>query len=112
MLLTPCTLSGAAVRLEPLTLEQLPELTRVALSVQEIFTHFALPMRSAAEIRDTVEQGLARQRLGEVVLLSTRLAPQGELIGGTSLRAVDRSVPSVEIGGTWIVPRWQRTHVN
>jgi RimJ/RimL family protein N-acetyltransferase len=108
----PCTLTGAVVRLEPLTLEHLPELTRVALSVSEIFTHFALPMRSAAEIEQTFVHGLAKQTASEIVAFTTRLVASGELIGGTLLRLVDRTVPSVEIGGTWIVPRWQRTCVN
>jgi RimJ/RimL family protein N-acetyltransferase len=28
------------------------------------------------------------------------------------IRAVDPSTPSVEIGGTWLVPAWQRSRVN
>jgi len=40
------------------------------------------------------------------------LAATGEIAGGTSIRVVDRALPSVEIGGTWILPAWQRTRVN
>jgi RimJ/RimL family protein N-acetyltransferase len=111
-MLTPCTLTSAAVRLEPLSAELLPELTRAALSAPEVWTHVALPMRDAAQIEGTVKHALGLQRQGELAVFVTRLAASGALIGGTLLRLIDRAVPSVEIGGTWILPPWQRTFVN
>ena len=111
-MLTATELIGARVCLEPISAEILPELTRVALSVPEVWTHFAIPMRNDSEIERTVTHALERQRAGEWAVFATRLAGARELIGGTSVRVVDRAVPSVEIGGTWIVPRWQRTAVN
>jgi RimJ/RimL family protein N-acetyltransferase len=112
MHLTPQTLSGVIVSLQPLSEEQLPELTAVALAAPEVWTHIVFPMRDAHEIAMTIRHGLSQQRSGLAVLFGTRLVQTGELIGGTSLRLVDPSVPSVEIGGTWILPRWQRTRVN
>jgi len=111
-MLTPSRLTGARVWLEPISAELLPEITRVALSAPEVWTHFAIPMRNSAEIERTVSHALARQQAGEWVVFATRRVDGGELIGGTSVRVIDRAVPSVEIGGTWIVPRWQRTAVN
>jgi RimJ/RimL family protein N-acetyltransferase len=112
MHLTPCTLRGAAVLLEPLAEERLPELTRAALSAPEVWAFIPYSMRDAADVQKVVGHMLELQRRGEAIPFATRLAPTGELVGGTSIRLVDGSVPSVEIGGTWILPPWQRTRVN
>jgi N-acetyltransferase len=112
MHLTPCTLRGAAVWLEPLSAERLPELTRAALSAPEVWAFIPYRMRDAADVEKVLGHSLELQRRGEAIAFATRLAATAELVGGTSIRLVDGSVPSVEIGGTWILPRWQRTHVN
>jgi hypothetical protein len=41
-----------------------------------------------------------------------RPGPGGRVVGSTSIRLVDPETPSVEIGGTWLVPEWQRTRAN
>jgi RimJ/RimL family protein N-acetyltransferase len=112
MHLTPSTLDGRAVRLEPLSPVDLPELTRVALSVPEVWTHIPYPMRTTDDVARTLSHLLELSRRAEVLPFATRLRATGELVGGTSLRVVDSALPSIEIGGTWIVPAWQRTHVN
>ncbi|MEY2932452.1 MAG: hypothetical protein RL033_3201 [Pseudomonadota bacterium] len=112
MQLTPQTLSGHGIRLEPLSEPLLAEVTRQALSAPQIWTYIPYPMRDSSDVARTLALALALQERGEALPLVTRLEHTGEIVGGTSLRLVDRGLPSVEIGGTWIVPAWQRTRVN
>jgi len=112
MQLIPQALVGTTVLLSPLSDEQLPELTRAALSAPEVWTHFPYRMGSVEDVARVAALALELQARGDALPFSTRLRQTGELIGGTTIRLVDRSVPSVEIGGTWIRPPWQRTRVN
>ena len=45
-------------------------------------------------------------------LCLTRLRDSGKIVGGSSILLIDPELPTVEIGFTWILPEWQRTHVN
>jgi RimJ/RimL family protein N-acetyltransferase len=112
MQLLPHVLEGSTVLLSPLSDMQLPELTRVALSAPAVWTHIPWRMQDAAGVAQVAALALELQARGDAVTFSTRLRQTGNLIGGTTIRVVDRSVPSVEIGGTWILPEWQRTRVN
>jgi RimJ/RimL family protein N-acetyltransferase len=104
--LTPASLSGHGIRLEPLTEALLEPVTRAALSAPAIWTYIPYPMRDASEVGRALGLALALQARGEALPLVTRLQPTGEIVGGTSLRLVDRGLPSVEIGGTWLLPAW------
>ncbi len=112
MNLLPKVLEGSVVRLEPLTEAHAPPVTAAALSDPAIWTYIPYPMGTAAEVAATLGFALALQERGAAITHVTRLRETGEVIGTTSIRLVDPNVPSVEIGGTWIVPRWQRTAVN
>jgi N-acetyltransferase len=112
MTLTPVPLEGSAVRLTPLGETMLAELTTVALSAPAVWAHIPYRMATEEDIRRATGHALALQARGELISFATRLRASGELVGGTTIRTVDAAVPSVEIGGTWIVPRHQRTAVN
>jgi RimJ/RimL family protein N-acetyltransferase len=112
MILSPVPLEGHAVRLTPLDEAMLAELTSVALSAPSVWAHIPYRMATVDDVRRVAGQALALQVRGEIISFATRLCASGELIGGTTIRVVDAAVPSVEIGGTWIVPRHQRTNVN
>jgi RimJ/RimL family protein N-acetyltransferase len=112
VILTPIVLTGQAVLLEPLGPAAFAAVTAAALSAPEIWTHIPYAMRDAAQVERVVSHALELQTRGDAVTFVTRLAATGELAGGTSLRLVDRGLPCVEIGGTWLLPAWQRTRVN
>jgi len=112
MQLSPVTLTGHGIRLEPLSEPLLAEVTRTALSAPEIWTYIPYPMRTASDVGHALARGLTLLAQGEALPLVTRLERTGEIVGGTTLRLGDRGLPSVEIGGTWIVPAHQRSHVN
>ncbi len=112
MELMPIVLEGAAVLLEPLAPASLAAVTAAALSAPEIWTHIPYAMGDAAQVQGVLEHALELQARGDAVSFVTRIAATGEVAGGTSVRRVDRALPSVEIGGTWVLPAWQRTRVN
>jgi RimJ/RimL family protein N-acetyltransferase len=110
--LTPAPLTGPAVLLEPLAPGHRAAVIAAALSAPEIWAHIPYPMRDASQVERALSHALGLQARGDAVTFVTRLAATGEIAGGTSIRVVDRALPSVEIGGTWLLPAWQRTRVN
>ena len=112
MRLDPAVLEGGVVHLAPLSRADLPELTRAALAAPEIWQHIPYPMRTPHDVEAFVARALLEHEQGTRLPLTTRLRASGELIGGSSLFLINPSVPSVEIGSTWIVPAWQRSAVN
>jgi N-acetyltransferase len=112
MKLTPSPLVGCCVELAPLTADMLGELTHVALASPSVWEHIPYRMASAEDVLLTAGYALSLQARGELVAYATRLRDSGELVGGTTLRLVDPALPALEIGGSWIVPRHQRTRVN
>jgi RimJ/RimL family protein N-acetyltransferase len=111
MNLTPIPLEGTIVSLIPIAPELFPRLIEAALSAPEVWTHVPYAMRNASDVAQALDRAIALQNRGEAITFATCLG-SGEVAGGTSLRVVDHHLPSVEIGATWVLPRWQRTAVN
>jgi N-acetyltransferase len=105
-------LEGTDVVLTPVDRACLPEYTAAALCAPSIWEHIPVRMQSAADIEAMVEHWIAARSAGEKVAFATRWRATGEIVGGSSLMLVDGALPTVEIGFTWIVPRWQRSCVN
>jgi N-acetyltransferase len=55
---------------------------------------------------------MAEQQRGESLVFATLERSSGALVGSTRFMNIDRANRRVEIGSTWIVPRWQRTAIN
>jgi RimJ/RimL family protein N-acetyltransferase len=105
-------LEGPTLRLTPISKGCLPELTAAALSSPSIWEHIPYRVQSATDVEALLERATALSATGTGCVFATRLRESGALVGGTSIMAIDESLPSVEIGFTWLVPRWQRTRVN
>jgi RimJ/RimL family protein N-acetyltransferase len=107
----PVTLRGAAVTLEPLSLDHHDGLVQAA-SDGELwnlwYTAVPRPKGMAAEI----ERRLALQESGEMVPFTTRRNSDGRIIGMTTFCSIDRTVPRVEIGYTWNAHSVQGTGTN
>jgi RimJ/RimL family protein N-acetyltransferase len=110
MLVKPVVLTGNGVRLEPLETRHFETVAREALEHPEIWAHMPFRVRD----RDDVARlFLVAEKLQEAqagVAFATYAGDR--VVGGTTIRLVDAATPSVEIGATWIVPAFQRTHVN
>ena len=106
----PIVLEGRLVRLEPLTPRHVEALLPVALD-QRIweFTRGAITCRQ--DLEDYVAAALERQRRGEVLPFVTIERGSGAAVGSTRF-ALDPCNACVEIGWSWLGPRWWRAGIN
>ncbi|MFN2387775.1 MAG: GNAT family N-acetyltransferase [Thermoanaerobaculia bacterium] len=105
------TLEGRLVRLEPLSFSHVPGLWEAG-SDPAIWRLGLEPVESAEEMREYVARALQMQEQGTALPFATVLRADGRLVGSTRFGNIDRENRHVEIGWTWIAPRWQRTAVN
>ncbi len=112
-IVTPITLEGPIVRLEPLRREHAGLFWQVAKdSVQDVFRWIPYRMQTLDDFETLVEKSHAEQQRGESVVFATLDRGSGRVIGSTRFMNIDRVNRRVEIGSTWIAPAWQRTGVN
>lgn len=112
-IVTPLTLEGSVVRLEPLRPDHAALLFAVAKDeLDDIFRWFPYSMRTSEDFVRAVEKALDEQKRGESVPFGTVERASGRVIGSTRFMSIDRANLRVEIGSTWIAPAWQRTAIN
>lgn len=109
--LTPITLEGHGVRLEPLTLAHEAGI-RAAASDGRLwdlwYTSVPGPDHVAQYIT-TANEGMAA---GHMLPWAVRDVASGDVIGSTRYHDIVPVVDRVEIGYTFYAQRWQRSHVN
>lgn len=109
--LTPPTLTGAHVRLEPLGRGHLDALTRVALD-DELWTWSPSPLQDRGDVERYVQSALDGQSRGEMMPFAIVELGGGTVVGSTRFGNIVLAHRRVEIGWTWIARPWQRTAVN
>jgi len=112
-IVTPITLEGSVVRLEPIHrahAEMFWEIAKDALD--EIFQWIPYSMKTREDFQHLVEKAFDEQERGESVVFATVERRSGRPIGSTRFMNIDRANRRVEIGSTWIAPKWQRTAIN
>lgn len=112
MQFSPVTLHGRIVRLEPLGIKHVSELTTVGLDDRIWLYMLYGQMRSEADMRSWVESMLNLQDQGADLPFAVVLLATGKAIGATRYLNISRQNRSVEIGGTWYGIEYQRTGVN
>jgi RimJ/RimL family protein N-acetyltransferase len=112
-IVTPVTLAGSAVRLEPIRPEHADLFWDVARdALDDIFRWIPYRMQTREDFQQLVAKALQEQERGESVVFTTVESGSGRVIGSTRFMNIDRNNRRVEIGSTWIAPAWQRTAVN
>jgi N-acetyltransferase len=112
-IVTPLTLEGAIVRLEPIRREHAELFWRAAKdALDDIFHWIPYCMKAREDFEHLVEKALGEQGRGESVVFATVGLKSGRVIGSTRFMNIDRANRRVEIGSTWIAPAWQRSAVN
>ncbi|HEV2913108.1 MAG TPA: GNAT family protein [Pyrinomonadaceae bacterium] len=111
MKIEPVTLEGAHVRLEPLSLLHHEGLSEVGLD-ETIWQWNPSPVRTAQGMRAYIEEALEWQARRTALPFATTLKSTGQSVGSTRFANIDAVNRHLEIGWTWIIPRWQRTPVN
>jgi N-acetyltransferase len=112
-IVTPVTLEGSFVRLEPIRREHADIFWEVAKdALDDIFQWIPYRMQTREDFDSLVEKVFEEQGRGDSVAFATVERSSGRVIGSTRFMNIDRANRHVEIGSTWIAPPWQRTAVN
>jgi RimJ/RimL family protein N-acetyltransferase len=109
--LSPVTLEGYGVRLEPLTPDHKQALAAAAADgkLWELwFTAIPEPAKTEKYIADA----LAGQKDGHMLPWVVREMTSGKIIGSTRYHDILPAIDRVEIGYTWYAKSWQKSHVN
>ncbi len=110
--LRPITLEGNVVRLVPLSEAHAPGLAEVGLE-PEIWRHMLYGnVDNEEKLLAFVQDLLGRQAKGTDLPFTVIYRETGKPIGCTRYLSIDMRNRSVEVGGTWYGPAYQRTAVN
>ena len=109
--LSPVTLEGHGVRLEPLTLAHESGIRAAAAdgALHELWYTSVPAADAVAQYITTANEGMAA---GHMLPWAVVDAPSGDVIGSTRYHDIVPAVDRVEIGYTFYAQRCQRTHVN
>ena len=107
----PITLEGNFVRLVPMSLEHLDALCQAGLH-ENLWRFMPTPMHEREDMRKYIENALRLQDGGSALPFVTIEKTSGETVGSTRYLNIDHTHRRLEIGSTWIAPKWQRTGVN
>lgn len=111
MQIKPFSLEGKSVKLAPMKLEHLSELYEAA-SDETLWLWTTNVINSREDMLRYVETALGESARGVSVPFVTIEKSSGKIIGSTRFGNVDLKNRKVEIGWTWINPKWQRTAIN
>lgn len=103
-------LEGEFVRLEPLSLAHRSGLEQIAFE-PSIWRYMNTGIADAAGLNAWIESALASRALGQVPWV-TILKSEERIVGSTRMIDLDLRHRTVEIGHTWISPRFHGTVIN
>ena len=109
--LTPVTLEGRHVRLEPLARAHTADLATIALD-PELWRWTPTQIHLADDLDAYTETALSLQRAGTAVPFATVDRSTGRAIGSTRFGNIDQGNRRVEIGWSWLGRAFQRKAFN
>ena len=111
MIVSPVTLGGRHVRLEPMSLDHLGGLCEVGLD-EDLWRWTTTAVRTPDEMRAYVEEALGGLAGGGSLPFVSVEPASGRVVGATRFAGIDTANRRAEIGWTWVGRAWQRTSVN
>jgi len=108
---TPVVLEGPTIRLEPLGPHHIGGLCEAGLH-DSLWRLTVSRVATRADMQRYLDTALAEQREGTSLPFATVHRDSGRVIGSTRFGNVTPEHRRVEIGWTWLDPRWQRTGAN
>ena len=111
MTVSPVTLQGEHVLLEPLKISHLAGLAEVGLD-PELWRWIPTAVRTAEDMAAYIETALEEQQRGVSLPFVLLEKSSGRTIGSTRYGSIDCTHRRVEIGWTWVARNWQRTAIN
>ena len=109
--LSPVTLTGLGIQLEPLTHEHRDGLAAAAADGQ-LWQLWFTAVPKPEQTDEYIATALAGQKAGHMLPWVVRELTSGVIIGSTRYHDIVPLVDRVEIGYTFYAKRWQRSHVN
>src|SRR5262245_22529575 len=111
MKVEPVVLEGKLVRLEPVEPRHAAGLWQAA-SDPVIWRWFPYRIGSLAETEQMIAASRAGAAAGSMLAFAQVLCATGEIAGSTSYLAIEPAHRRLEIGATWLNPRFQRSGAN
>jgi N-acetyltransferase len=112
IIVTPLTLQGKFIRLEPISLDHLDGLVEAGSDPSIwIYTRNG-PIDTRERMHEFIEWLLRRQDQETDLPFTTVLQENNRVVGMTRFMDIQPENRSVEIGGTFVTPDYQRTAVN
>ena len=111
MKIEPVTLEGEYVRLEPMRGDHLPDILRAGMD-ESIWKWTTNVVKTEADLERYVRTALTDLANGVALPFVTIERESGTVVGSTRFGNIDEANRKVEIGWTWINPKWQRTAIN
>jgi RimJ/RimL family protein N-acetyltransferase len=109
----PVVLTGAHVRLEPMTEAHVPGLARIGVNDDDIWRFMPYGyMRAEDDVRKWVEGVLSHAAEGTDVPFAVIHLESGRVAGATRYMEIRPEHNGLEIGGTWYGAEFRRTPVN
>ena len=108
---SPVTLEGHGVRLEPLAPAHEAGLA-AAVADGRLWELWYTAVPEPDRVANYIADALAGQAAGHMLPWAVRELATGEVVGSTRYHDVVAPIDRVEIGYTWYARRWQRSHVN
>ena len=109
---TPVTLEGPRVRMEPLSLERHWEGLLAIGLVPELWRYTLADVRDEAGLRRYVDTAVRELAEGRSLPFATIDVASGHVAGCTRFSNIEETHRRVEIGWTWVGREFQRSHVN
>ena len=109
--LSPITLEGHGVRLEPLAREHEASLA-AAVADGKLWELWYTSVPEPHGVARYIADALSGQAAGHMLPWAVRELGTGDVIGSTRYHDIVAQIDRVEIGYTWYAARWQRSHVN
>jgi RimJ/RimL family protein N-acetyltransferase len=108
---TPVTLEGSGIRLEPLSVNHRQGI-EAAVADGRLWELWYTRVPEPEQVQEYISSALAGQQAGHMLPWAIRELATGTVIGSTRYHDIVRDIDRVEIGYTFYAKRWQRTHVN
>jgi RimJ/RimL family protein N-acetyltransferase len=109
--LSPTTLEGHGVRLEPIA-EAHADALRDAARDGRLWELWYTAVPEPNRVEEYIASALAGQAARHMLPWVVRELTSNQIVGSTRYHDVVAPVDRVEIGYTWYAKRWQKTHVN
>jgi RimJ/RimL family protein N-acetyltransferase len=109
--ISPVTLEGTRVRLEPLRPAHIEGIWEAG-RFEEIWTYMSIVIREPEDARVFVEQAMHNEREGIELPFAIIDQSNGTVIGSTRFLHIARKDRGLEIGFTWLTPSVWKTQVN